>query len=211
MSDDGFDESFEDDFDEEFDDAFDDEEFEEADTGRRLPSLREVGESIGQRALDSVGRASAQLQERRPLAADVLESEDAYLVVFDAPGADREDVQVQFDGDAVAVRVDRFRDFQEGFETRVPGRGLALHGEVALPEGASVAADSAEATLTDSGTIRIHIPRRAGEGDHSIDEPVVEEPGDESEEDAEAPHEDDEPVTGQPADEADEDAETPDE
>jgi HSP20 family molecular chaperone IbpA len=168
VSDDGFGDGFEDDFDESFEDAFDDEEFEEADASRRLPSLREVGESIGQRALDSVGRASARLQERRPLAADVLESEDAYLVVFDAPGADREDVQVQFDGTSVAIRADRFRDFQEGFETRVPGRGLALSGEVALPEGASVDADSAEATLTDSGTIRIRIPRRAGGRDLSV-------------------------------------------
>lgn len=161
---------FEDAFDEEFEDGFD-EEFEEADEGgRRLPSLREVGESIAQGALDSVGRASARLQERRPLPADILESEDAYLVVFDAPGAEREDVQVQFEHDTVRVRVDRFRDFQEGFETRVPGRGLSLNGEVTLPEGVAVDADAAEASLTDTGTIRIHIPKSSGSHDVQVDE-----------------------------------------
>lgn len=161
---------FDDDFEDEFEDTFDD-EFEAVDDGGpSLPSLRELGESIAHGALDGVGRASARLQERRPLAADVLEADDAFLVVFDAPGANREDLQVQFDGDTVAVRVDRFRDFQEGFETRVPGRGLSLGGEVTLSDPA-VDAASAEATLTDSGTIRIHVPKRTvTHGNEGVDE-----------------------------------------
>jgi HSP20 family protein len=157
--------SFADDFDESFEDSFE-EEFEELEEGSGsgidLPSLREVGESVGEAVLDQVGQASARLQERRPLAADVLESDDAYLVVFDAPGAESADVQVRYEGHTVAVRVDRFREFQEGFETRVPGRGLSLSGEVDLPTGAEVDVDAAEATLTDSGTIRIHVPKLAG-------------------------------------------------
>jgi HSP20 family protein len=156
-------EGFDEEFDEEFEEAFD-EEFEEVESGTGsgvdLPSLREVGESVGEAVLDGIGRASARVQERRSLAADLLESDDAYLVVFDAPGAEREDVQVRYEGDVVAVRVDRFREFQEGFETHVPGRGLSLSGEVALPEGADVDVDAAEATLTESGTVRILVPKR---------------------------------------------------
>jgi HSP20 family protein len=152
-----------DEFDEEFEEAFD-EEFETADSdsgsGIDLPSFREVGESVGEAVLDGIGRASARVQERRPLAADLLESDEAYLVVFDAPGTEREDVQVRYEGNVVAVRIDRFREFQEGFETHVPGRGLSLSGEVALPEGADVDVDAAEATLTENGTVRILVPKR---------------------------------------------------
>jgi HSP20 family protein len=156
---------FDDDFDESFEEAFD-EEFETADSGSDsgsgidLPSLREVGESVGEAVLDGIGRASARVQERRPLAADLLESDDAYLVVFDAPGAEGADVQVRYEGNVVAVRIDRFREFQEGFETHVPGRGLSLSGEVALPEDAGVDVDAAEATLTENGTVRILVPKR---------------------------------------------------
>lgn len=180
---DGFDESFEEAFEEDFEEA----ETEGGGRGVDLPSLRDVGRSVGEAVLDGVGRASARLQERRPLAADVLESDDAYLVVFDAPGAEREDLQVRYEDDTVAVRVDRFREFQEGFETRVPGRGLALSGSVTLPEGAAVNADAAEATLTDSGTLRVLVPKRepsGGDEERTVeieDEEVEEEPAEHDE------------------------------
>lgn len=160
-SEDEFDDEFEESFDEAFEEDF--ESVEESSDGFDLPSLREVGESVGEAVLDGVGQASARLQERRPLAADVLESDDAYLVVLDAPGAEHEDVQVRYEGNVVAVRVDRFRDLQEGFEMRVPGRGLSLSGEVDLPEGAHVDVEAAEATLTDNGTVRVRVPKRAPE------------------------------------------------
>jgi HSP20 family molecular chaperone IbpA len=160
-SEDEFDDEFEESFDEAFEEDF--ESVEESSDGFDLPSLREVGESVGEAVLDGVGQASARLQERRPLAADVLESDDAYLVVLDAPGAEHEDVQVRYEGNVVAVRVDRFRDLQEGFEMRVPGRGLSLSGEVDLPEGAHVDIEAAEATLTDNGTVRVRVPKRAPE------------------------------------------------
>lgn len=167
------DDDFAEDFDDSFEDAFE-EDFEDAEdsgSGVDLPSLRDLGESVGEAVLDGVGRASARLQERRPLAADVLESEDAYLVVFDAPGAEREDVQVRYDGTEVGVRVDRFREFQDGFEMRVPGRGLSLSGEVTLPAGADVDVDAAEATLTENGTVRVRVPKRtddhADEDEHA--------------------------------------------
>ena len=95
--------------------------------------------------------------------ADLLESDDAYLAVFDAPGADREDVQIRFDENTLYVRIDRFREFYEDFEMRVPGRGLALDGQVTLPEEASVEEGAAKATLTDSGTIQVRLPKVGGD------------------------------------------------
>ncbi|QLG26195.1 Hsp20/alpha crystallin family protein [Halorarum halophilum] len=125
----------------------------------RRGDLKEVGKSAVTTVLDRVGRGMGKVQERTPLPYDLLESEDAYLVVFDAPGTTRSDIQVRFREGAVEVRVDRFRDFHEGFEMRFPGRGLSLDGRAQLPPHASVDPAGAEATLTDNGTLRVTLPK----------------------------------------------------
>jgi len=125
--------------------------------------IRDVGESLGNTVVETVGRAVGRAQERRQLPVDLLESDDAYLAVFDAPGAVREDVQVRFEDGAVHVRIDRFREFREGFEMRFPGRGLSLDGRVYLPADAAVDPEGASATLTDEGTLHVRIPKRSEE------------------------------------------------
>ena len=125
--------------------------------------IREVGASIGRTLLDGIGRAASRLQERRALSADLLEGEDAYLIVFDAAGATAEDIGVRFEGRTVSVRIDRFREFYEGYEMVFPGRGLALSGDVELPPEATVDADRADATLTRTGTLEILIPKAESE------------------------------------------------
>ena len=135
--------------------------------------IRDVGASIGRAVLNGVGRAASRLQERRSLAADLLESDDAYLAVFDAPGATAPDIGVRCEDDTLSVRIDRFREFHDGCEMRFPGRGLALGGEVALPEGASVDADGAEATLTRAGTLEVLLPK-ASDADHGVGETAIE-------------------------------------
>ncbi|MFQ3320660.1 MAG: HSP20 family protein [Natronomonas sp.] len=127
--------------------------------------IREVGESIGRAVLTGVGRASSRVQERKSLSVDLLESDDAYLAVFDAPGATAGDVQVRFEGDTLHVQIDRFREFHEGYEMRFPGRGLTLHGELTIPDAEAVDADAAEATLTKNGTLEVHIPKVGEEVD----------------------------------------------
>ena len=124
--------------------------------------IRELGKSIGNTVVETVGRAVGRAQESRPLPVDLLESDDAYLAVFDAPGATASDVQVRFEDGEIRVRVDRFRDFHEGFEMRFPGRGLALDGHVELPE-ASADPGSATATLADNGTLQVRVPKLDGE------------------------------------------------
>ena len=122
--------------------------------------IREVGESVGRVVLSGIGRASSRVQERKPLPADLLESDDAYLAVFDAPGARAGDVDVRFESDTLTVRIDRFRDLHEDYEMRFPGRGLSLTGSVTVPESADVEADAADATLTQNGTLEVLIPKR---------------------------------------------------
>ncbi len=115
------------------------------------------------------------MQERRPLSYDLLESEDAYLVVFDAPGVSGEDVQVKFLDHTVEVRLDRYRDFYDGFEMMFPGRGLTLSGSADLPRDADVTPHGANATLTRNGTLQVEIPKDGSAQDVN----VVEEDGDE--------------------------------
>lgn len=125
--------------------------------------IRDVGEALGARAIETVGRAMSRAQERRGLTADLLVSDDAYLAVFDAPGAKERDVQARYEDGAVLVRVDRFREHRQGFEMLFPGRGLSLEGRVELPPEASVDAEGAAATITDSGTLQVRVPRADGD------------------------------------------------
>ena len=115
--------------------------------------------SLSDAIVENVGRAAGRVQEQTPLPADLLESDDAYLVVFDAPGVEASDLQVQYVDDRVEVRVDRFRPFHEGFEMRYPGRGLSLDGSVTLPADAVVDAEAASATLKDDGTLHVRVPK----------------------------------------------------
>jgi len=126
-----------------------------------MTRLETYGREALTTVLESVGRGVSKVQERKPLSYDLLESDDAYLVVFDAPGANKEDVQVRFVDGELEVRIDRFRAFYEGFEMRFPGRGLTLSGTATLPEAASVtgASTTPEATLTPEGTLQVRIPK----------------------------------------------------
>ena len=119
--------------------------------------LTELGSSAVRTVLERVGRGIGRYQERRPLEHDLLESEEEYLIVFDAPGVAKEDVQVQFIDDTVEVRLERFRPFHEGFEMRFPGRGLTLTGSATLPEDADITPAGATAALTDAGTLKVRI------------------------------------------------------
>jgi HSP20 family molecular chaperone IbpA len=127
--------------------------------------LRELAESAGDAVLRRVGRVYGRVQESTPLEADVLESDETLVVVFDAPGVQSSDVQVRFVDDRVLVRIDRFREFHEGYEMRFPGRGLSLDGEVTIPDDVTVDPDAASATLTEHGTLEIRLPKQGTEGD----------------------------------------------
>lgn len=133
--------------------------------------IRELSRSIGNAVMETVGRASSTVQERRPLPVDLLESEGAYLAVFDAPGTTSSDIQVRFEDNTVEVRIDRFRDFHEGYDMLLPGRGLSLDGEITLPADADVDPDEASATLRQNGTLEVRVPK----GETVEEMPVTEE------------------------------------
>lgn len=124
-----------------------------------MTRIVDTGRSIVRRTLERVGRGWSKMQERRPLSSDLLENDDAYLVVFDAPGVHGEDVDVTFLDHTVEVRLDRFRDFYDGFDVVFPGRGLTLSGSAELPADADVTPHGANATLTRNGTLQVEIPK----------------------------------------------------
>ncbi|WP_418284404.1 Hsp20/alpha crystallin family protein [Halorubrum sp. DTA46] len=136
-----------------------------------MTRLLETGRSVFRQALERVGRGWSKMQERRPLSYDLLESDDAYLVVFDAPGVRGEDLNVTFLDRTVEVELDRFRDFYDGYEMRFPGRGVSLSGSAELPADANVTPQGANATLTRNGTLQVEIPKE----DDASDVEVVEE------------------------------------
>ncbi len=133
--------------------------------------IRRVGESLGRIVLDGIGRAASRVQERRSLPVDLLESDDAYLAVFDAPGARAGDVDVRFDEDTLTVRIDRIAGEHPDYEMRFPGRGRTLKGSVTLPDP-DVTADTAEATLTGTGALEVLIPKSHAEETVTASDPV---------------------------------------
>lgn len=121
--------------------------------------IREVGEAVA----DTAGRMIGRVQEERPLASDLLESDEAYLVVFDAPGVEAADVQVRYEAGTVHVRLDRYREAEPDYEVRFPGRGLTLSGRRSLPADAAVDPDAATATLKANGTLEVRVPKAGDE------------------------------------------------
>lgn len=127
-----------------------------------MTPIRKLGRSVGEAVLEGIGRAASRVQETTPLPADVLENDEAYLVVFDTPGASGSDIQVRFRDGSVMVRIDRFREHREGFEMKFPGRGVSLDGHVSLPDDALVDAENARATLHENGTLHVRLPKQDG-------------------------------------------------
>jgi len=94
--------------------------------------------------------------------ADLLESEDGYLLVFDLPGATDDSVDVHEQDGVLHIEATRQKAVPDGFEYRREDRSLFLDAALPLPPDAS-GADAAAAI--DRGVLEVHVPkRRAVEG-----------------------------------------------
>ena len=127
--------------------------------------LNALGKSLGNALYRQVGRASGRMQNHRSLPVDILENDTAYRVVFDAPGAESDDVQVRYLDGTVRIQIDRFRQFHEGYEMQFPGRGMSLSGDAELPADAVVDPDAGTAHLSETGTLSVEIPKASAIGD----------------------------------------------
>lgn len=100
--------------------------------------------------------------------ADLLESDDEYLLVVDVPGATPESTDVEFESGRLRVDARRGWAVPEGFQYRERERDERLAFELPLP--GDVDPDDAVATV-ERGVLELRLPRsRPGETTIEVDE-----------------------------------------
>ncbi|NHN59645.1 MULTISPECIES: Hsp20/alpha crystallin family protein [Halorussus] len=89
--------------------------------------------------------------------ADLLESDDAYLLVIDLPGANEQTVDVDVVDGRLEIEARREKDVPMEFSYLQEERSLFLDAELPLPPDATGA--GAEATI-DRGVLELRLPKR---------------------------------------------------
>jgi HSP20 family molecular chaperone IbpA len=92
--------------------------------------------------------------------ADLLESEDAYLVLLDLPGVSTDGVDLSISGGRLRLEARREKSLPTEFEYVTEDRSLFLDAELPLPREAT--GEGAEATL-EKGVLELHLPKSTGE------------------------------------------------
>ena len=94
--------------------------------------------------------------------ADVLESDDAYLVVMDLPGVTADGLTVSVEGGKVVVEAERSKAVTDGFDYVREDRSLFLDAELPLPP--DVRGTDAEGDVS-RGVLELRLPKAtAGKG-----------------------------------------------
>ncbi|AXR80634.1 Hsp20/alpha crystallin family protein [Natrarchaeobaculum sulfurireducens] len=91
---------------------------------------------------------------------DLLESEDAYLLVLDVPGVTLESLDVAVEEGRLVVNAEREKDRPGDYRYVEENRPVFVDISLPLPDDASADAPSAE---VDRGVLEINIPRRTTE------------------------------------------------
>lgn len=92
---------------------------------------------------------------------DLLERDDAYLVIIDVPGVTADSVDIRLDRGRLAVQATRENDIPEGFEYTDERRDSSLDLEVPVPVDATD--ENATATI-ERGVLEVTLPKRADDG-----------------------------------------------
>lgn len=90
--------------------------------------------------------------------ADLLESDEAYLLVIDLPGATAETTEVRLSGSRVTIEARREKEVPSGFDFRRENRSLFLDAELPLPPDAVGTDATAE---FDRGVLELRLPKRS--------------------------------------------------
>jgi HSP20 family protein len=106
--------------------------------------------------------------------ADLLESEDTYLVIVDLPGATGDSTDVTVEEGQVRIEASRQKDVPREFRYVQEERSLFLDAELPLPSDAS--GRDAEATV-DRGVLELRLPKASATGttveiDDETDDPT---------------------------------------
>ncbi|MFB6200938.1 MAG: Hsp20/alpha crystallin family protein [Halorhabdus sp.] len=97
--------------------------------------------------------------------ADLLASDDAYLLVVDLPGSSAETVDVRVEGRRLLVEARREKDVPAAFEYVSEDRPMFLDLELPLPP--DVSAETADATVS-QGVLEVRLPRATATTGESI-------------------------------------------
>ena len=97
--------------------------------------------------------------------ADLLESDEGYVLVVDLPGATAETTEVLVEDGRIDIEGRRDKAVPDGFEYVREDRPLFLDAELPLPTDADGAEAEAE---VDRGVLEISFPKRAREVSRSI-------------------------------------------
>jgi len=97
--------------------------------------------------------------------ADLLESDEAYLLVLDLPGVTAETVDLRIETGRLVVEARRGKETPSEFRYRQENRALFLDAELPLPPDATGA--GAEASMR-RGVLEIRLPKREASPERTI-------------------------------------------
>ncbi|QZX98502.1 Hsp20/alpha crystallin family protein [Halobaculum rubrum] len=100
-----------------------------------------------------------------PVFADLLESDDAYLLVIDLPGAGAETTDVSVERGRLALEARREKAPDREFSYVEEDRPLFLDAEIPLPPDATHEGSEAE---MERGVLSVRLPKRAAAPEHEI-------------------------------------------
>jgi HSP20 family molecular chaperone IbpA len=92
-----------------------------------------------------------------PVYADLMESDDAYMLVVDLPGATGETVDARVERGRLVIEARRQKDLPMEFEYVEEDRALFLDAELPLPPDAT--GSGAEGSV-DRGVLHLRLPKR---------------------------------------------------
>ena len=97
--------------------------------------------------------------------ADLLESDDDYLLVVDLPGATGDTTEVTFKGGRINVEARREKDVPAEFEYVEENRTLFLDADLPIPPDAT---DEDASASMERGVLEVRLPKRAAVADRTI-------------------------------------------
>lgn len=114
-----------------------------------------------------------RIGKRLPTSADMLESDDEFLVLINVPGCDEGDIDLRFVKGNLKVKAEREVE-HEGYT--LVSEGLPKRIAETVPVPAEVEVDDAEATY-DNGVLRVRLPKAPEAKGERVEEPEDETDG----------------------------------
>ncbi|MCU4750748.1 Hsp20/alpha crystallin family protein [Halobacteria archaeon AArc-curdl1] len=97
---------------------------------------------------------------------DLLESDEAYLLVLDVPGVSPETIDVAVDGGRIRIEARRKKSLPGQFKYIEENRSLFVDVDVPVPKDA---VEAEAAATVDRGVLELRLPKQAGTEETTID------------------------------------------